>query len=267
MEPQVITVRYADDLSPTARHFHDCYQLIYVVDGQASITVNGRTYTATSGSIAVIGRFEQHSIAVNGLCYKRYAVSVDPAVCGNHSLLGNRLLSVLLNRPSHFCHIAQLRDPQLAEMILSQMEQECRSKDTMGDRMLLLLLSQLLILYCRQNPDSIPETSTNLKLVQEIRQYLEDNYAQRCELDSLAQRFHLSQSHLSHLFRRVTGSSVIAYLTAYRLTAAKHCLIETDWEIRKVAESCGFTDHSNFGRTFKTNTGLSPTQFRQQYKR
>ena len=267
MVSQIITVRYADDLNPTARHFHDCYQLIYVVDGQASITVNGRTYTAASGSLAVIGRFEQHSIAVNGLCYKRYAVTVDPAVCGDRSLLGDRLLSVLINRPAHFCHIAHLQDPQLAEMILSQMEQECRSADTMRERMLLLLLSQLLILYCRQNPDSIPETSTNLKLVQEIRQYLEENYAQKCELDSLAQRFHLSQSHLSHLFRRVTGSSVIAYLTDYRLTAAKHCLIETDWEIRKVAESCGFTDHSNFGRTFKANTGLSPTQFRQHYKR
>lgn len=267
MESQIVSVRYAEDLNPMARHFHDCYQLIYVVDGHAEITVNGKAYSAETGSLALIGRFEQHSIAVTGFCYRRYTVTIDPAICGDHNLLGDRLLSVLINRPVHFCHIALLNDHSQAEWILSQMERECNTAEPMNDRMLLLLLSQLLILYCRQNPESIPETSSNLKLVQEIRQYLEDNYTERCELERLAQRFHLSQSHMSHLFRRVTGSSVIAYLTAFRLTAAKHCLIETDWEIRKVAESCGFTDHSNFGRTFKASTGLSPTRFREHYKR
>ena len=267
MESQVISVRYADDLNPMGKHFHDCYQLIYVVDGRAEITVNGKAYIAEAGSLALIGRFEQHSIAVTGSCYRRYTVTVDPDICGRHSMLGDRLLSVLINRPAHFCHIAQLQESQQAETILSQMERECSIDEPMKDRMLLLLLSQLLVLYCRRSPESIPETSSNLKLVQEIRQYLEDNYNQRCELDSLAQRFHLSQSHMSHLFRRVTGSSIIAYLTDFRLAAAKHCLLETDWDIRKVAESCGFTDHSNFGRTFKANTGMSPTQFRQHYKR
>jgi len=103
-------------------------------------------------------------------------------------------------------------------------------------------------------------------LVQRIRQHLEDNFTSPCDLEELAQRFHLSQSHMSHIFRRITGSSVIAYLTAYRLTVAKHWLLETDLPIGTVSENCGFTDHSNFGRIFKAETGLSPSQFRKKYR-
>ena len=56
---------------------------------------------------------------------------------------------------------------------------------------------------------------------------------------------------------------VIAYLTAYRLAKAKHLLVETDIEIGKVSAACGFSDHSNFGRTFREETGMTPSRFRK----
>jgi len=44
-------------------------------------------------------------------------------------------------------------------------------------------------------------------------------------------------------------------------------LAETDWEIGTIVEECGFSDNSNFSRTFKKTTGLSPTEFRKQFRK
>ena len=267
MEGNVLTVRYAEDLNPTASHFHDCYQLIYVADGEAIITVAGKTYPAPAGTLVLIGRFESHSVQITGICYSRYTVMVDPGIYTYHAILGTRLLSVLMNRPLHFCHAADLSDQPQVKGILAQMSQECQNEAVMREKMLLFLLSQILVLFCRQCPENLPKLSSHLHLVQRIRQHLEDNFTSPCDLEELAQRFHLSQSHMSHIFRRITGSSVIAYLTAYRLTVAKHWLLETDLPIGTVLENCGFTDHSNFGRIFKAETGLSPSQFRKKYRK
>lgn len=266
MERNVITVRYAGDLTPTASHFHDCYQLLYVVDGEAVITIGNKTYSATAGTLILIGRFESHSVQVTGQRYCRYTIMVDPDIYGYHAILDTRLLSVLMNRPSHYCHAADLSGQPHLDGILSQMYQECQYGTLMSRKMLLILLAQILVFFCRECPENLPKPSSHLHLVQKIRQHLEDNFSNPCDLEDLAQHFHLSQSHMSHMFRRITGSSIIAYLTAYRLAAAKHLLIETDLPIGTISENCGFSDHSNFGRTFKSEVGLSPSQFRKKYR-
>jgi AraC-like DNA-binding protein len=43
-------------------------------------------------------------------------------------------------------------------------------------------------------------------------------------------------------------------------------LAETNYSIGEIIEKCGFSDNSNFSRTFKRLTGLSPSDFRKKYK-
>lgn len=261
----MITVRYAEDTQPKGRHFHDCFQLIYVVRGKARITVSGIEYEAGAGTLMLIGRFESHAIRIESETYHRYTVMLPPEIHTCHSVLGDRLLSLLVNRPAGFCHCADLSGCPQAEQLLRQMAAESEAPAPMGERMQILLLAQLLILFCRQQPEALQHDPANLKRIQQVRQYLEENYVSVCVLEELADRFHLSQSYLSHLFKDITGVSVISYLTAYRLAKAKHLLVETDMEIGKVSAACGFSDHSNFGRTFRSETGMTPTAFRKTY--
>ena len=103
-------------------------------------------------------------------------------------------------------------------------------------------------------------------MVTRVQRYLEQNLTRRITLEEIARQFHLSQSYLSHLFKDITGSSVLGYMTACRLQTAKRYLARTQWPISRIVEESGFTDSSNFSRTFKQATGMSPSQFRKQYK-
>ena len=264
MEQELITAKYSERIHPLSSHFHDCYQLIYVVRGSACVTVNGIKYDATDGTMILIGRLENHEIQIQSEEYARYTVMVSPNIYGYNTLLGDRLLSPLTNRPKHFRHAADMPCPEIVR-ILQQMATESEQNRPMKDKMLLSLLSQLLVLYSRQYPESIPDNAGNLQLIRQVRQYLEENFASKCELDALAAQFNLSASYLSHMFKQITGCSVISYLTAYRISAAKHYLIETDWPVSSICAACGFSDHSNFGRTFRKETGLSPSEFRDKF--
>lgn len=127
-----------------------------------------------------------------------------------------------------------------------------------------LLVKQLLITIYRCTNlhfDSLHDT-----LVMDIKRKFENNCSEQYALDRLAKHYNVSISSLSHRFRAVTGTSVMKYLASCRIAHAKQLLIETDRSIGEIVENCGFSDNSNFSRTFKQLNGMSPTDFRKQYK-
>ena len=82
-------------------------------------------------------------------------------------------------------------------------------------------------------------------------------------LSELALGYHISESHLSHIFKSVTGYAPIEYLMSCRLSAAKNLLSSSDKSIKEIIDLCGFSDESNFSRTFKKKVGMTPTEFRK----
>ena len=266
MNDAIIHARFAEGRDGYSSHYHDCHQLLYIKKGQIRLRIKEETYEVGPGTLALISRLEPHSIEILSEDYQRYTVTVSPEIQNYAAFMGETLISALVNRPKAFLHAVHLKDMERAENLLRLMVEESASSEILNGKMRLLLLLQLLVHFCREYPETFPEKPENLQRIQQVRLYLEENFASKCELESLAEEFHLSQSYLSHQFREVTGSSIIAYLTAYRIAEAKRCLVNTDWPVAKVAAECGFSDHSNFGRTFRSMTGMSPKEFRSKYR-
>lgn len=262
----MISVKFSQEQNPIHSHFHDNHQLIYVTRGVAQVTVNGKEYMAKAGTLVLISRLESHEIQIKTDDYCRYTVQIDPQIVRYGDLLSETLVSVLTNRPEHFLHILDLADQPQVQLLLEQMAEESQKESAMKKQMLLFLLGQLLVLCCRTYPGQLPENTRNLKLVQQMQNYIEKHMAEKVTWEKLAEHFSMSQSYLAHLFKEVTGSSIMAYLTNYRLLMAKHYLAQTDWEISKIVEACGFSDNSNFSRSFKVVNGISPSGFRNQYQ-
>jgi len=49
------------------------------------------------------------------------------------------------------------------------------------------------------------------------------------------------------------------------MAAAKKYLVESNFDVGTIVEKCGFSDASNFSRSFKRVTGSTPTKFRAQF--
>ena len=132
--------------------------------------------------------------------------------------------------------------------------------------MLNLLVQQLLIVIYRQLPDVFAVfDESSFDTVQQIQRRMEQSFHDQFSLSSLSAEYGFSISYLSHLFKRITGNSVMGYLQSCRMAAAKKYLAEPDLEVGAIVDKCGFSDSSNFSRSFKRVTGSTPTKFRAQF--
>lgn len=258
----VLSAKYSHDIGHWSSHFHDCHQLIFIEEGHVCVTVNDKIYHAGPGSLIITNRFETHSIQIESDVYKRYTLRFRPDLSGRE----NKLLSILVNRPENFRHVLDLSAVPEIPFLLKAILKEWTQQDDLWEKQLDYCLYSLLICLHRCYPELQQTKSETLKLVQSVQTFLEENYALPCCLDSLAQKYHMSASHLSHTFKKITGQSVIGYLSACRFAAAKRLLCETDMEISDIVSACGFSDCSNFSRSFRALSGMSPSQFRAHNK-
>lgn len=102
--------------------------------------------------------------------------------------------------------------------------------------------------------------------IQEVVQFLMQNYAQQIQLNDLAQMVCLSPSRLTHLFKEQVGRSITDILQKHRLKQAARLLLSTNKSILDICTEVGFNSPAFFTRKFMSFYGTSPGMYRKQNK-
>jgi len=74
----------------------------------------------------------------------------------------------------------------------------------------------------------------------------------------------LSKFYFNRLFKSAMGMSPSHYHITLRMDEAKRLLRETRKSVVDVALDVGYTNPSHFAQLFRRETGLSPSDYRQQ---
>lgn len=101
------------------------------------------------------------------------------------------------------------------------------------------------------------------RLVEQVRQYVEENIQKEISVSDIAEHLHLHPNYLLRLFKEQTGQAVIDFLIHARIQKAKALLTDQDIRIYEVAASVGYDSVSHFSRIFKRETGMSPKDYQQ----
>lgn len=107
----------------------------------------------------------------------------------------------------------------------------------------------------------------NLEITQEVKEYILDNYSEKLTLDQISSQVYLSSSHLSKIFKEVTGITIMEYVNQIRLREAKKLLRKTEMPLNKIAEISGYYDASYLSKVFKKEVGITPGQYRLNTKK
>lgn len=101
--------------------------------------------------------------------------------------------------------------------------------------------------------------------IDKVVSFIESDSARRIRLSELSRMVNLSPWRLSHLFKQETGTSVVRFVHAMRITEAKRLLENTCLSIKEIRTMVGFADESNFIRAFEKAHHTSPSEYRSFY--
>lgn len=103
------------------------------------------------------------------------------------------------------------------------------------------------------------------KYVLQALRYISAHYADEdISITAIAQHLQVSEGHLSHVFKKETGYTVINYLTQYRIHRAMELLRDCRRKVYEVAGEVGYRDVTYFGSTFKKLVGVSPSEYQDR---
>ncbi len=80
----------------------------------------------------------------------------------------------------------------------------------------------------------------------------------------LAREVGISHNHLTRLFHRATGGTVVAYVRRQRAELAKHLLLHTTIPVKVIATQVNAADYQSFSALMKRETGYPPSYWRRQ---
>ena len=148
----------------------------------------------------------------------------------------------------------------LAELIAAECGAAEPLHDLYGDGLTLALLLAVLEL-----PPSASRTGGKLAQWQlrRVTEFMTENCVRNIRVEELADLTGLSQSYFSHAFKASTGLPPHQWQMKARIDRVKILLRNRTLSMTEIAAETGFSDPAHFTRTFRRQTGASPSAWRR----
>jgi AraC family transcriptional regulator len=99
--------------------------------------------------------------------------------------------------------------------------------------------------------------------IHNIQSYIETHLDEPLNREVLAGIANFSVPHFHRIFTGCVGENIATYVRRVRLQRAGYKLRGGAVDITEVALAAGYHSHAAFGKAFKQQYGLSPSEFRQ----
>lgn len=254
------------------RHYHDAYEIYYLLHGERNYFIKDRTYIISKGDLVFVNINDLHKTidTKKGMVfYERILINfkkefLDPML----TPMIEQELSTLLNLNSSVIPMTS-EENRLVEDLLFKMLKEDSSSESHSKFYTKILLLQLLITInrCSITSTNIPKSNDKNENIFRIVRYLNSNYANKISLKGLCEEFFMSESHLSRSFKKVTGFNLISYINIIRIKESQELLITSNKNITEIAYRVGFDSITHFERVFKSIASISPLEYRRVNKK
>lgn len=107
----------------------------------------------------------------------------------------------------------------------------------------------------------------SMPIIEKIKLVVMENLDKDMSIKELSEKVGLSNYYMAHLFKNTTGITVSEFRNAMRLTKAKEMLINSDDKIADIAYTCGFGSSSYFSKRFISSEKISPSEYRERFKK
>ena len=250
-------------------HWHNEYEIDYVLDGAGEFVCGDMHFVAHKGDIILsLPNMIHAAYPEEGkrLYYKAFVFSSNMLGQTENDRsyndwirpLSQNAVLPILHYTSDFEEYGKVKE--LVEEIIDSSFKNDSYED-------LLLKSNLYRLFYIISQDKyVAKESTDdisyAELIRPSLDYMADNYNEPISIDTLAELCSISTSYFMSSFKKAVGFSAIEYLNHLRIKQACARLSDSKEDISEIAGNCGYNNLSNFNRQFKRIVGCSPRDYR-----
>ncbi|MDO4623389.1 MAG: helix-turn-helix domain-containing protein [Eubacteriales bacterium] len=253
-----------DEAQPEIR-FQSELQILYLLSGEMTCTLEGRSYRLGQWDFIFINTYEIYSIStVSPDCrYLRLKVEENrlrplfstkqPMLFQWEESLNNRERELYRRVAAGICDMAvdAVNRPQgyLASIyrsgldVLACLEQQCRQ-------------------YAVTEGEERQSAAFRQK-AREIMDFLNEHYTEPISLNDAAKLVYLSPPYVSRIFKDAFRIGFLEYLNYLRIRKSLP-MLESDRHIIDIAIECGFSNAKTYSRVFQGEMGITPTEYRKQ---
>lgn len=240
-------------LSPTTgsypTRFHRDAEVVYVVEGEVELTVDGKQYLVGPGDVSVV--FPNISHATPRQNARKYMLLVNPALLP--------ALTQTLTHKKPKCPVLQVT-PVMAALFARCAELHAQGSQKHRDVLVAhagSILSEVLLTL------ELEERGTDSSLVQQLVEYILENYDDNISLEQVAQALGYSKFHISRVIQDTFKCNFRSLVNNYRISMAEDLLRSSSMTVSEIAYACGFQNQSSFNRVFLKHCGTTPKDYRK----
>lgn len=245
-------------------HAHDFLELYYFLDGSVTYYIEDQVYDLCPGDLLIIpaGKMHRPVIANEHAAYERMVLWITPQYLQSIDSPAGDLQKYLQKVGEHGYCVPFRGDETVFVTALLKKLLYMQKNDT--DPKFCAGAVELYLWTIFRSYGVIDTTHRNeTQVIPQVIRYITEHFSEPLTLEDIAAEFFVSKSYLNRHFKAYTNSTVYAYIMALRLTHARRMLREGIPAV-EAGRECGFSDYSTFYKAFKTQTGLSPQQFKSR---
>ena len=249
-----------------ALHYHNFYEILYVLEGEYSSMVENQSYHLHKGDFLLVDQNVMHKYqptAGGRENSKRIIMWVTGSFLRGLSDEDLDLTECFRLQDSRAWHFPVYYEEMLRGFLLKLVMDGTSTgiRRAMDRGYLTLFFSHLNLLCTRKESLLSGEFVAEHPLVAQVNAYVEAHMEEPITLEQLAEQVHVSKYHFLRRFKELTGVTAHAFVMNKRLIRACE-LLQKGESITTAYQSTGFGDYSVFLRNFKAAFGISPGQYR-----
>lgn len=245
-------------------HWHDELEILYYLNGEASILIDGFRYQLPKKQAVVINSGQVHNTS--------YSKGAAMYLCIHLDLTSMEEYVPDIQMYQIECHPERIPEqdfPQYRKLcaLLEEITEEYIREDEVLLMEVTGLILQVFAILLKNFSKKFPVGSTgrsvlSRKRIQKVLTYTEEHYMEQIMLDDIAGLLGLGREYFCRFFKKNMGMSFGRYLNEVRISKIHHDLLYTDEPVAVLIEKHGFLNPKLFYDLFRDIYGCRPLQIR-----
>lgn len=255
---------------PQKMHSHYYCELLYVVKGTASVTLESKKHILTKGSVILVHSAVRHSVT-SGLGTRVASVCFDPGILVPQGAAFDDLPFIMERASASLCAQVIFPAGTLSEVVMEfcfmQCINEAKKQQHGYDIVMNACVGRVMIEIMRKWSEAgfsaASERSSKSELdINSVTAYISSHCEDPIRVEELAAKCRMSYSYFAKCFRERYGCSCKEYIEKLRVEKAEKLLLFTGHDLSFISQELGFSDCSHLIKVFKKHKGVTPRQFR-----